>query len=170
MGKIVKELPFTLTPPEPLQVSHRLGEFDCGITELNVWLHQRALANQDSGASRTFVIHREQKVIGYYSLASGALALKEAPGRLRRNMPDPIPMIILGRLAVVSIYHGYGLGRGLLKDALLRTYQAGKLIGVRGMLVHALNAEAKAFYESSGFSPLLNDTMILYILLKDIEM
>lgn len=108
-------------------------------------------------------------MIGYYCLASGALAVKAAPGRLRRNMPDPIPMIILGRLAVASEYQGCGLGRALLKDALLRTRQAGQLIGVRGMLVHALNSEAKTFYESSGFSPLPNEPMILYVLLKDME-
>lgn len=163
------ELPFTIVPPEPISSIHSLEDFDCGVLELNTWLQNRAIPNQETGASRTFVIHQEKKVIGYYSLSSGALGLRTAPGRLRRNMPDPIPMIILGRLAVALEYHGYGLGRGLLKDSLLRTLQASHLIGIRGMIVHALNPESKSFYESFGFTPFPNETMTLYVLLKDID-
>lgn len=164
----MRELPFSITPPEPIQSFHLTDHFDCGIEELNIWLQRRAIPNQESGASKTFIIHQEQSVIGYYSLASGAIARKEAPGKLKRNMPDSIPMIILGRLAVSSKFHGYGLGKALLKDALLRTNQAAQIIGVRGMIVHALNAEAKAFYESAGFSPFPNEPMSLYVLLKDL--
>jgi GNAT superfamily N-acetyltransferase len=164
----MQQLDFSLTPPEPLQAIHRSADFDCGIPELNTWLQQRARLNQASGASRTFVIHRSHEIIGFYSLSSGALAVQSAPGRLRRNMPEPIPVIILGRLAVSQSYQGYGLGRALLKDALLRTVQAGHLIGIRALLVHALNTEAKAFYESLGFLPFPEEELTLYILLKDI--
>ena len=103
--------------PEPLDAQHRIDDFDCGSQSLNDWLRKHALRNQSSGASRTFVVRDGERVIAYYALASSAVALDTATGRLRRNMPDPVPVVVLGRLAVDVAYQGHGLGRALLQDA-----------------------------------------------------
>lgn len=141
-----------LRPPVPLGEAHQLDEFDCGVDSRNGWLKRRARANQVSGASRTYVVTDEEgRVAGYYCLASGALALAQAPGSVRRNMPDPVPMAILGRLAVDRNWQGHGLGAALLRDAVERTRAASNILGLRGLLVHALSDDAKAFYERYGF-------------------
>ena len=120
---------------------------------MSAWLSKRALANAATGASRTYVVCDEQRrVIGYYALAAGSIAGAAAPGRLRRNMPDPLPVIVLGRLAVHSGWSGRGIGSGLLKDAGLRSIQAAELIGVRALLCHAIDEEARAFYLKHGFA------------------
>jgi GNAT superfamily N-acetyltransferase len=131
---------------------------------LDDWLLRRALANQVAGASRTYVVtDGPSQVVGYYALASGALATLDAPGGLRRNMPDPIPMAILGRLAVDLQFHGRGLGVALLQDAVLRVQQAASIVGIRGVLVHAISDEARLFYERYGFtgSPTQPMTLVL---------
>ena len=131
---------------------------------MSAWLSKRALANAATGASRTYVVCDEQRrVIGYYALAAGSIAGAAAPGRLRRNMPDPLPVIVLGRLAVHSDWSGRGIGSGLLKDAVLRSIQASELIGVRALLCHAIDEEAKAFYLKHGLaeSPLDPLTMLV---------
>jgi GNAT superfamily N-acetyltransferase len=147
----------TLGAPVPLTAGHDTSAFACKHESLSVWLHKRALANAASGASRTYVVCDDQdRVVGYYALAAGSIASEAAPGRLRRNMPDPLPVIVLGRLAVHSDWSGRGIGSGLLKDAVLRSIQASELIGVRALLCHAIDEEAKAFYLRYGFleSPL----------------
>ena len=154
--------------PESLAEHHDLTSFDSGEPVLDDWLRRRARANQAGGASRSYVICRGAQVVGYYSLASGAIALVEAPGRIRRNMPDPIPMAILGRLAIDRSCQGQGLGRLLLRDAILRTLRAAEIIGVRGLLVHALSPAAKRFYENSGFHESPADPMTLLVALKDV--
>ena len=126
------------------------------------------MANQASGASRTYVVidaADNQRVIGYYCLASGALAVTDAPGSIRRNMPDPIPMAILGRLAVDSTWQGKGLGVALLQDAMRRSTQAAAILGIRGLLAHAISLQAKTFYEYHGFiaSPTQPMTLVLSI-------
>lgn len=121
-----------MTPPETLSAAHDLEHFDCGFPELNRWLNKHALQNQISGASQTFVVCQEEKrVIGYYCISSGAVAVKEVSGRLRRNMPDPVPVVVMGRLAVNRSAQGLGLGRVLLRDALSRCCHAAEIIGVR---------------------------------------
>lgn len=142
--------------------------FDCGEPSLNDWLVRRARANQASGGSRTFVVCRGAFVVGYYCLAAGAVAVTAAPGRVRRNMPDPIPMAVLGRLAVDRSLQGQGLGRALLRDALLRTLQAAETIGVRGILVQALGEGAQRFYLACGFVPSPGDPMLLMATLGDV--
>ena len=157
----------TLNPPEPLADQHDLGVFNSGEPTLDDWLRRRARANQLSGASRSYVVARGLVVVGYYSLASGAIVLADAPPRARRNMPDPIPMTVLGRLAVDTAWQGKRLGRLLLRDAILRTQEAAAIIGVRGVLVHALSPAAKRFYESSWFRESPNRPMTLVVTLQD---
>jgi GNAT superfamily N-acetyltransferase len=120
---------------------------------LNDWLRRRALQNQQSGASSTYVVLDKVRVVGYYSLAAGSVARETAAGRVRRNAPDPVPVVVLGRLAVDQEFQGRGLGRALLRDAVPRTLQAADIIGVRAILVHSLSERAKRFYEESGFVP-----------------
>jgi len=156
-----------LQPPSLLDEAHRLDAFDCGMDSLNDWLKRRARANQVSGASRTYVVTDEEgRVAGYYCLASGALTLAQAPGGVRRNMPDPIPMAILGRLAVDRNWQGHGLGAALLRDAVERTRAASNILGIRGLLVHALSDDAKAFYERYGFVASPERPMLLVMSLK----
>ena len=152
-----------LSSPILLATDHQLDDFACNVDSLNDWLKKRAYQNQLSGASRTYVVLEGKRVVGYYCLASGALELNDAPTQVRRNMPNPIPVAILGRLAVDKSFQGKGLGVALLQDAVVRTAQAGGILGIRGLLVHALSIEAKAFYEHHGFvaSPTQPMTLIL---------
>jgi len=155
-----------LSAPALLTAEHRLADFSCGVASLDDWLKRRARLNQISGASRTYVVAKGEAVVGYYCLASGALALNEAPPVMRRNMPDPLPIAVLGRLAVDQSYQRRGLGVALLQDAVLRTLQAGDILGIRGLLVHALSAEAQAFYEHHGFVASSTQPMTLILSLK----
>lgn len=149
-----KGLNLLLGTPQPLSASHRLGEFECGEPSLDEWLKRRALANQSSGASRTFVVLDDGgRVRGYYALAAGAVSIESATGKVRRNMPDPIPVMVLGRLAVDRGAQGHQLGAALLQDAVKRTVAVSKNAGVRALLVHALHERARQFYEHYGFQP-----------------
>jgi GNAT superfamily N-acetyltransferase len=152
--------------PAPLQGGHDLEPFQCGIASLDDWLKKRARANQAAGASRSYVIATGNRVIGYYCLSSGGIAAIEAPGKLRRNMPDPIPMAVLGRLAIDSLWQGQGIGVALLQDAVLRTVQAAQILGIRGLLVHAISESAKAFYEHHGFTESPSNPMTLLLSIK----
>lgn len=160
----------TIAEPVALQDTHRIDDFDCGVPTLNAWLKTRARSNTASGASRTYVACRGDVVVGYYALAAGAVELAGAPGRfLRGNMPDPIPVIVLGRLAIDTGQQGQGLGRDMFRDAALRVLQAADIIGVRGILVDAISDDAKAFYKAIGMleSPL--DPMTLMVTLRDLR-
>ena len=153
--------------PEHLTPDHNLSAFDCGHPGLNEWLKNRALRNEESGASRTYVVCAERRVVGYYALATGGVALAGAPGRVRRNMPDPLPVMILGRLAVDRQWQGRSIGSGLLRDAVLRTLQAAEIAGIRAILVHAISEDARRFYEASGFHPSPLEPMTLMITVAD---
>ncbi|MDX8469525.1 GNAT family N-acetyltransferase [Mesorhizobium sp. VK23B] len=155
-----------LSAPALLADSHELDLFQSGTDSLNQWLRRGARANQVSGASRTYVIAESARVVGYYCLSSGGLDLADAPGSIRRNMPDPVPMAVLGRLAVDVSWQGKGLGVALLQDAVLRTGQAAAILGIRGLLVHAISDKAKAFYEHYGFQASPNNPMTLVLSLK----
>lgn len=159
----------TLSAPEPLTDLHDTATFSCGVESLNDWLRRRALRNQATGASRTFVACADKRVVAYYSLASSAIIVTDAPGRFRRNMPDPIPVVLLGRLAIDLSFQGKGIARGLVRDASLRIIQAADSIGIRGLIAHALSAEAKAFYERVGFEPSPLDPMTVMITLGDLK-
>ena len=156
-----------ITPPEPITTAHNVESFACGVPVLDEWLKRRALKNESSGASRTFVICQDKQVVGYYTLATGSIEHGSAPGKIRRNMPNPIPVMVLGRLAVDQEQQHAGLGRGLLKDAVLRTLTVSQHAGVKALLVHALSEDAKRFYTRSGFLESPFDTMTLMIALQD---
>jgi GNAT superfamily N-acetyltransferase len=153
--------------PEKLNAGHDLSLFDCGEGTLDDWLRRRALRNEEGAASRTYVVCAGRRVIGYYRLAVGAVAQASAPGRVRRNMPDPVPVMVLGRLAVDRSFQGRGIGAALLRDAILRTLQAASIAGIRAILVHAISEDAKRFYEWSGFSASPIDALMLMITLKE---
>jgi GNAT superfamily N-acetyltransferase len=159
----------TLIAPAPLAAHHDLTSFKSGITSLDDWLKRRARANQPTGASRTYVACEVSRVVGYYALASGAVKLPEATGKFRRNMPDPIPVIVLGRLAIDHTWQGKGLGRALVRDAAQRVLQAAEVIGARGMLVHAISEDAHRFYIAQGFDPSPFDAMTLKVTLEDLR-
>lgn len=153
-----------LSAPQPLAAVHLLGGFECGEPALDEWLKRRALSNQLSGASRTFVVvDDEQRVRGFYALAAGAVAHQMATSSVRRNMPDPVPVMVLGRLAVDRRAQGIQLGAALLQDAVHRAITVSQNTGVRALLVHALHEQAKAFYEHYGFqiSPMHPMTLML---------
>jgi len=156
----------TLSAPVLLSAEHALDDFTCGVASLDEWLKRRAYPNQVSGASRTYVVTEGRRVVGYYCLASGALALNIAPSSVRRNMPDPVPMAVLGRLAIDRLWQGKGLGAAMLQDAVMRSAQAGGIIGILGLLVHAISDEAKIFYEHYGFTASPTQPMTLVLSLK----
>lgn len=157
-----------LHAPAPLADAHLLDAFNSGVPVLDDWLKRRARANQSTGASRTYVVADVSgRVSAYYALASGALASIEAPGRLKRNMPDPIPMAVIGRLAVDLGFQGQGLGVAILQDAVLRIRQAAGILGIRGILVHAISEDAKRFYERYGFTAGSANPMTLVMSIAD---
>jgi GNAT superfamily N-acetyltransferase len=158
-----------LSRPEPLADGHELNDFFSGVSSLDDWLKRRARANQVSGASRTFVVAVDHKAVAYYALASGAIAVASSGGRFRRNMPDPIPVAVLGRLAVDRAQQGRGLGRALFRDCALRVAHAADTIGIRGIVVHAISEQAKAFYQALGFEPSPAEPMTLMVTLQDIR-
>ncbi|WP_461168468.1 GNAT family N-acetyltransferase [Uliginosibacterium sediminicola] len=136
---------------------------------LNEWLRRRAPQNQASGASRTFVCCEGNVVVGYYALAASAVAPAAAPGRFRRNMPDPIPVVVLARLAVTTSHQGQGLGRALFQDAARRALFAADAIGVRGLIVHALSESARSFYQQLGLEASPLDPMTLTATFTDLR-
>ncbi len=158
-----------LSAPEPLAPHHNLDAFDSGITALDAWLKRRARPNEAEGASRTFVTCSGHRVVGYYSLAAGAVLRSAAMPKVRRNMPDPVPVVLLGRLAVDRAWQGKGHGADLLRDAILRIITAAESIGVRAILVHAISEEAKTFYEKHGFRSSPAEHMTLMITIEEAQ-
>ena len=158
-----------LSQPVPISEAHDLAPFDCGVPSLNDWLKKRALANHRSGASRTYVLCHGREVIGYYCLATGAVDHDVSTSQLRRNRPDPIPVVVLGRLAVDRRYQNRRLGRILLRDANVRALQVAEIAGAVALIVHSLSDDARRFYRSSGFVPLPSQPMALYLLLRTIQ-
>jgi GNAT superfamily N-acetyltransferase len=163
-------LSLQLSPPEPLAASHRLDDFECGETVLDDWLKRRAMANQASGASRTFVVTDESNFVrGYYAMAAGAVSHELATRGVRRNMPDPVPVMVLARLAVDRSTQGRHLGAALLQDAVNRAVAVSQNAGVRALLVHALHEKAKQFYEHYGFQPSPTHPMTLMLGLSSVK-
>ena len=143
----------TFGSPRALTAGDNVVTFDCGEPTLNEWLRSRALKNETTGASRTFVTVEADsgEVAGYYCLSASSLALEDAPGRVKRNMPSPVPIILIGRLAVDGRFTGHGLGASLLQDAVLKGIEASRILGARAFVVDALNEDAERFYRKFGF-------------------
>jgi GNAT superfamily N-acetyltransferase len=158
-----------ISAPEHLTAEHDVSAFDSGTPELDHWLKRRALANEALGTSRTYVVTAGGRVVAFYALANGAVAYKDVSAKTRRNMPDPIPVMVLARLAVDSAYQKQGLGSALLKDALLRTIAAAQIAGIRAVLLHAMSDNAKRFYTHAGFQGSPVDPMMMMITLAEVE-
>lgn len=159
-----------LSAPQPLAASHILDEFACGEASLDEWLRRRARTNQLSGASRTFVVAgQDGRVYGYYAMAAGAVSHQAATSSVRRNMPDPVPVMVLARLAIDRRAQGVKLGASLLQDAVNRAVAVSQNAGVRALLVHALDARAKQFYEHYGFQESPQHPMTLMLRLNSVK-
>lgn len=159
-----------LSGVELLGSDHNLDEFDCGKhASLTRWLKRLARMNQASGDTRTYVVHRELAVVGYYSLAPGSISRKEAIPRASKSAPEPIPIVLLARLAVDKREQGQGIGPALLKDALKRAYAGAEIIGGRAVLVHAMDTDAAAFYRKYGFESCPGLELHLMMLMKDLR-
>lgn len=155
--------------PELLTDLHNVESFDSGEDSLDTWLRRRALANQASGATRTYgVCASGRSVVGYYAVAAGVVTVAGAPGQIRRNMPDPIPVAVLARLAVDRSWQGRGLGRALVRDAARRVATAAETIGIRGIVVHAISEEVREYYLSLGFDASRHEPMTLMVTLQGV--
>jgi GNAT superfamily N-acetyltransferase len=159
-----------LSAPQPLAASHVLDEFACGEASLDEWLKRRARTNQLSGASRSFVVTgQDGRVYGYYAMAAGAVSHLAATSSVRRNMPDPVPVMVLARLAIDHRAQGIKLGAALLQDAVNRAVAVSQNAGVRALLVHALHARAKQFYEHYGFQESPQHPLTLMLRLNSVK-
>ena len=147
-------------PPAPLTAQHDLEDFRSGEETLDRWLRERALANMESSATRTYVIclSGSRKVVGYYAVCMGQILNREVIGSMRRNMPRQIPAVMLGRLAIDERWQGQGLGRALLQDAVYRSARAAQEVSARLLIVHAISPKAETFYCRHGFTRLPVDT------------
>lgn len=159
-----------LSRPIPINRGHDRSLFDCGVEALNDYLKRFALQNQERDAARTYVATRGNRIVGYYTLAFGSVSYDEAPSKIKKHLAKhPVPVIILARLAIDKPEQKSGLGKGLLKDALLRTIQAADIAGLRAMLVHAKDDDVKGYYERYGFVPSDFDPYYLFLRIDDIR-
>jgi GNAT superfamily N-acetyltransferase len=160
-----------LSAVEPLSRSHDLSSFDCGThSSLNDWLKRFAWASQQNESSRTYVVHRAQRVVGYYSISTGSVLRETVPARVAKGLANhPVPVLLLTRFAVDQSEKGKGLGRALLKDALSRLSRAADIVGARAVLVHAIDAQAAAFYRHFNFEPSPANDLHLMLLMKDLR-
>lgn len=152
-----------LRAPGALRREHDCSGFNCGEAVLDEWLRKRAWKNEQAGASRCYVVRAGESVAAYYALAAGGISRAVAPGALRRNMPDTVPVMILARLAVDRRWTGLGIGSALVRDAVLRTRQAAEIAGIRAVLAHALHDRAADFYKGLGFIASPVDSLVLLL-------
>jgi GNAT superfamily N-acetyltransferase len=155
--------------PVLLGADHIVEDFDCGQDVLNEWLRTKALHNQREGGSRTWVVLDGRRVVAFYASSTAVLMRNRATKRAARNQPDPLPAVLLGRLAVDAKYQGRGLAAALLKHFVLKSLEVAELTGVRLLLVHATNDTARRFYLRYGFEASPVDDMTLMLLVKDVR-
>jgi GNAT superfamily N-acetyltransferase len=152
-----------------LASTHVVDTFDCSAEPLNSYLKRYALGNQSAGAAQTYVAAVGERVVGYYSLSAASVEYADAPERLRKGLArHPVPVMLLARLAIDRSWQGQGLGAALLLDALRRTLTAADILGIRAILVHAKDEDARAFYEHFDFDPSPLEPFHLFLLLKEI--
>lgn len=156
---------------EPLSRAHEVNSFDCGgQASLNAWLSRFAWMNQQNETSRTYVVHRANRVVAYYSIATGSIRRKDAPARVGKGLANhPVPVIVLARLAVDRTEQGKGIGKAMIKDALVRIAAAADIVGARAVLVHAIDVHAAAFYRAFDFDPCPDNDLHLMLLMKDLR-
>lgn len=157
--------------PRKLALQDEVDEFSCGQTDLDDWLKRFAYVNQRAGMTTVFVTLSGNRVVGYYALATGGVQRADAPGRITRGVPaHPIPVVLLARIAVDSSVQKNGLGRALLRDALIRVEAAADEIGIRALLIHAKDESARDFYmKCAEFEPSPTDPLHLFLLMKDLK-
>ena len=156
-------------PPVLLGPDHVVDGFDCGRPALDRWIIERARANQDTGTSRTWVVvDDEETVVGYYASATASLLRRQATSRVRRNQPEEIPAMLLGRLAVHRAHSKAGLGSALLKHFIIKRLEVSQIVGLRVLLVHAMDEQARTFYLHFGFEPSPMDDRTLMLLVADV--
>jgi predicted N-acetyltransferase YhbS len=160
-----------LSQVEALSKIHDLSRFNCGAHEsLNLWLKKHALQNEANDSARTYVVHRAHTVVGYYAISAGSISKEGATVHAAQGLAKhPIPIALLGRLAVHIEEQGTGLGGALLKDALSRMERAAGILGIRAVLVHAIDQQARAFYEKFEFEPCPEDELHMMLLMKDLR-
>ena len=161
-----------LSRVEPLARTHDVSSFDCGVhASLSNWLKRFAWTNQQNETSRTYVVHRANRVVAYYSIATGSTRREDAPARVAKGLANhPVPVIVLTRLAVDKTEQGAGVGKAMLKDALVRIAAAADIVGARAALVHAIDAEAALFYRRFDFVPCPENALHLMLLMKDLRL
>ena len=153
-----------LGPPEPLAPHHDISQFSSGVPTLDAWLRGKARLNEARGGARTYVANDGDRVIGFYSLAASAVERRRVSSRVGRNMPDPVPVILLGQLAVDEGWRGRRLGSNLLIDAARRSLAAAGTVGARAVIVQAVDDRARAFYEKFGFRPFSEREPLMLVL------
>lgn len=158
-----------ISKPAALKPGHDVSAFDCGREPINAWLKIRAKKAGESDTARTYVVCRGRRVIGFYALAAGAVERAAAPGALRRNSPDPIPVIILAMFGVDRAEQGRGLGQDLLSDAIKRALQAARIIGARALLIHALDAAAAKYYRERGFAQMGAEGETFFVTMRELR-
>lgn len=155
---------------EKLRREHAVDTFDCGQPDLNSWLVKHALQSQGSNAAQTYLGLVDGAIVGYYSLVVGQIEYLDAPERLQKGLAwHPVPIMLLARLAVHKDWQRKGIGRTLLRDAILRTLQAADIAGIRALAVHTKDDGAKRYYEQFDFAPSPTDPLHLFVLLKDLR-
>ena len=156
-----------ISAPELIDVGHDISGFDCRNEMLNEWLKKKVLKNQTNNASKTYVVVAEDRVVAYYSLSLGSVNHVDVISKMKRNMPDPVPVMLIGRLAIDKEYQRKGIGKGLLKDAVLKTIAVSDIAGCKALIVHAIDDLAKEFYVRHGFQASPTKDLTLMITVKD---
>ena len=157
------------SPPVLLNDEHSAVGFSCGKPALDRWIIERAAINQQTGTSRTWVVVDDEGiVVGYYASAAACLIRSQATSRIRRNQPEEIPALLLGRLAVDEAHSATGLGSALLKHFLVKSLEVAELVGVRVLLVHAMDEDARRFYLHFDFEPSPVDDHTMMLMVSDI--
>lgn len=155
---------------DKLSREHDLSVFDCANATLNDWLRKFAWTNQQADSAKTYVALDGNRVAGYYAVTTGSVRKHESPQRIAKGLANhPIGVVLLARLAVDQSQQGKGLGKALLFDALSRIEAAAGIVGVRAVLVHAIDEAARRFYLHFGFEESPVDPYQLLLLLKDLR-
>lgn len=153
--------------PRPIVSQDDLDSFECGEADLNEYLRKRAIANHRGGAGTCYITEKDGRVVGYFVITMGSVQRVDATHRVGNFMPDPVPVVLLARLAVDQKEQGHRLGAQLLRAAIVKSVEVSELIGARAILVHALHDRARTFYQHFGFEASPTDPLHLFLLMKD---